>query len=239
VLGETAMRNAAMDEQDLASSGRTVQGAKTPVTGQLTPAQLLVKGSITHIEEKTSGSGGGLKIKSLRIGGKKSTAEMNATIYVVDSTTGQILASKSVVGKSDSKGGSLGYSGDNWDGDVDSFKNDNVGKAMEAAISAAVDWMVGELPDIPWTGAVALVQGDNVYVNRGTREGVVSGQLFIVGNPTVIRDPATGEILDEIVNEVARLSVKTVKEKICICEVTSGSVANLEPGMAVHTPSDD
>ena len=41
VLGETDMRAAALDEQDFAASGRTAGGAKAPVTGQMTPAQLL------------------------------------------------------------------------------------------------------------------------------------------------------------------------------------------------------
>ena len=46
VLGETDMRNEALAEQDFAASGRTVGGAKAPVTGQMTPAQLLVKGAM-------------------------------------------------------------------------------------------------------------------------------------------------------------------------------------------------
>ena len=41
VLGETDMRAAALDEQDFAASGRTAGGKKAPVTGQMTPAQLL------------------------------------------------------------------------------------------------------------------------------------------------------------------------------------------------------
>src|SRR5215469_15667181 len=49
VLGEKDMRGEAMAEQDFASSGRTAGGKKAPVTGQMTPAQLLVKGAITHV----------------------------------------------------------------------------------------------------------------------------------------------------------------------------------------------
>src|SRR5690348_1681992 len=44
VLGEKDMRSEAMNEQDFAASGRTAGGNKAPVTGQMTPAQLLVKG---------------------------------------------------------------------------------------------------------------------------------------------------------------------------------------------------
>lgn len=236
VLGETDMRSAALDEQDFAASGRTAQGAKAPVTGQMTPAQLLVKGAITHVESSTSGGSGGLRIKGIRIGGQKENAEVDATIYVVDSTTGQVLASKSVKGEAKRRGGSLGYSGHGWGGDVDAFKKDNVGKAIESAVSEAVDFIIGQLPDIPWTGSVALVQGGKVYVNRGTREGVTPGQTFIVGKATVIRDPDTGEVLDSSVQEIARLRADTVKEKLSICSVVSGDAGSVKKGMGVHVP---
>jgi curli biogenesis system outer membrane secretion channel CsgG len=236
VLGETDMRSAALDEQDFAASGRAVQGGKTPATGQMTPAQLLVKGAITHVESTTSGGGGGVRIKGFRIGGEKANAEVDATIYVVDSTTGQVLASKNVQGEASRRGGSLGYSGHGWGGDVDAFKKDNVGKAIESAVSEAVDWIVQQLPNIPWTGTVALVQDGNVYVNRGTREGVAPGQSFVVGKETVIRDPDTGEILDRTVKEVARLRADTVKEKLSICSVVSGDAAAVEKGMSIQLP---
>ncbi|MDH3744873.1 MAG: hypothetical protein OES47_07220, partial [Acidobacteriota bacterium] len=89
-----------------------------------------------------------------------------------------------------------------------------------------------ELSGIPWTGTVALIKNGKVYVNRGTREGVSSGQSFVVGTVDVIRDPDTGEVLDESMNELARLSCPTVKEKLSICDVTSGG--GVKRGMAVH-----
>ena len=234
VLGETDMRNEAIAEQDFGASGRTAQGAKTPVIGQMTPAQLLVKGAITHFQHETSGGQGGIRIKRFRLGGSKGTAEINVTIYLVDSTTGQVVASKSVVGKADRKGARFGYSGRDFGGDVGGYKKDNVGKAMEAAVSDAVDWLIGQLEGIPWTGSVALVKNGKVYVNRGTREGVSPGQTFKVGTVDVIRDPDTGETLDTSMNQIASLSCPTVKEKLSICDVSSGG--GVKKGMAVHLP---
>ena len=234
VLGETDMRYEALAEQDLAASGRTAQGSKAPATGQLTPAQLLVKGAITHVQDSTTGGGGGVRIKGFKVGGSKDHAEINATIYVVDSTTGQILASTSVVGKSGRKGVNLGYSSWDWGGDVAAFKKDNTGRAVEDAVAEAVDWIVLQLPSIPWTGTVALVKEGQVYVNRGTRDGVGTGDTFVVGVVDVIRDPDTGEVLDESMNEIARLQVQSVKEKLAICSVISGDGAALERGMAIH-----
>ncbi len=94
VLGETDMRGAALDEQDFAASGRTAGGKKAPVTGQMTPAQILVKGAITHVQGDTGGKSGGVRIKGFKIGGKGGKGEVNATIYMVDSTTGQVIASE-------------------------------------------------------------------------------------------------------------------------------------------------
>jgi curli biogenesis system outer membrane secretion channel CsgG len=236
VLGETDMRNEAMAEQDFGTSGRTAGGSKTPVVGQMTPAQLLVKGAITHVEGPTSGGGGGIRVKGFRVGAKKQKAEVNATIYIVDSTTGQVLASKSVVGTSERKGGTFGYSGAGWGGDVGGFKNDNVGKAIEGAVAEAVDFLVEQLPGIPWTGSVALIKDGKIYINRGSREGVASGQTFVIGTADVIRDPDTGEVLDSSMNELARVRADEVREKLSICSVVSGSASKVQRGMAVHLP---
>lgn len=236
VLGETDMRYAAMEEQDFAASGATAGGKKAPVTGQMTPAQLLVKGAITHVQNDTGGMGGGIRIKGIRIGGGGGKGEVNATIYIVDSTTGQVVASKSVVGTTERKSMNVGYATGSWGASFGGHKNDNVGIAVQDACAEAVGFLLEQLPNFPWTGTVVLVKGDKVYVNRGTREGVSVGQTFTVGDVEVLRDPDTGEVLDESMTEVARLQVNQVKEKLSIADVTSGSAAAVSKGMTVHVP---
>ena len=236
VLGETDMRYAAMDEQDFAASGRTAGGAKAPATGQMTPAQLLVKGAITHVQGNTESAGGGIRIQGFTIGGGGGKGEVNATIYIVDSTTGQVLASTNVVGTSKQSALGLGYSTGNWGAAFGGNKNDNVGLAVQDACAAAVTYLVEQLPGFPWTGTVVLVKGDQVYINRGAREGVTVGQNFVVGSAEVLRDPDTGEVLDESVTETAGLKVNQVKEKVSIASVTWGKAASIEKGMRVHLP---
>jgi curli biogenesis system outer membrane secretion channel CsgG len=221
VLGEKDMRGEAILEQDLATAGRTAGGNKAPKTGLLTPAQLLVKGDITHVQSSTSGGGGGLSFKGIRLGGSKDTAEINATIYIIDSQTGQVKASTKVVGKAGRKGLSVGYSGSalgGLGGDMDAFKKDNVGKACEDAVVQAVEFLVKQLDKIPWEGSVVSAKGDKVIINRGTREGVSEGMVFAVGKAEVTTDPDTGETLDTSIDKVATIKAKTVKEKITICE---------------------
>ena len=236
VLGEKDMRSEAMGEQDLAASGRTAGGNKAPVTGQMTPAQLLVKGKITHVQDDTAGGHGGVIFGGIRVGGSGGSGEVNATIYIVDSTTGQVLALKSVVGKAGKRGLDVGYSGAGFSGDVGGFKNDNVGKAVEAACADAVKFLTDQLPKIPWTGTVVTSNNGKVYVNRGAREGVSVGQQFVVGTAEVIRDPDSGEVLDTNITEVARLEVTEVKEKLSIAKITKGTPTAVRKGMAVHAP---
>ena len=234
VLGETDMRGAALDEQDFVASGRTAQGKKAPVTGQMTPAQLLVKGAITHVQADTGWGGGGIRIKGFRIGGKGGKGEVNATIYVVDSTTGQVLASKSVVGVAKRKGLALGYNTGGWGAAFGGHKNDNVGLAVQEACAQAVEFIKEQLPNIQWTGSVVMTKAGKVFINRGEREGVAVGQQFVVGEAEVIRDPDTGEVLDESLTEIARIRADRVKEKLSICSVVSGDAAAVKKGMTIH-----
>lgn len=233
VLGEADMRGAALGEQELVASGATAQGAKAPVQGQLTPAQILVKGAITHVQHDTSGGGGGVRVRGLRVGGGGGKSEINITIYMVDSTTGQVLASQSVIGTSDRKDGAVSYNASSFGAAFGGHSDDNLGKAVTDAAAQAADWLVQQLPSVTWRGAVVMVRDGQIYINRGSREGVVAGQQFVVGEAEVIRDPSTGEVLDEIITEVARLEAVTVREKLTICKVVSGDAAAVTMGQGV------
>ncbi len=233
VLGDSEMRGAAMEEQDFAASGRAAGGKKAPKTGRMTPAQLLVRGSITHVQE-TGGGAGGLNFKGISLGGSKASAEVNITIYIVDSETGQVVSSKKVVGKSGKRGVGVGYYGSDLGGltgNLDGFTSDNVGKACEAAVSEAVTFLIEQLEKIPWEASVVLVKSDRVTINRGTREGVSAGMQFKVGSVEEVVDPDTGEVLDREMTVIAELESDEVKEKITYCKILSGT--GIEKGMTV------
>ena len=232
VLGEADMRGAAMQEQDLAASGRTAGGNKAPKMGRMTPAQLLVKGAITHVQE-TKGGGGGFGFKGITLGGDAGSAEINITIYLVDSATGQVKASKSVIGKSGKKGLSLGYHGSalgGLTGDIGGFMKDNMGKAAMDACNQALEFLIGQLDSIPWEGSVSLVKADKLIINRGTREGVAVGMKFDVGKVEEVVDEDTGEVLDSELTKIGTVTVTEVKEKICYTTPLEGA----EKGMGVH-----
>lgn len=236
VLGEADMRGAAMAEQDLAATGRVAGGKKAPKMGRMSPAQLLVKGAITHVQE-TKGAGGGFglsrgPLSGLRIGADTGSAEINVTIYVVDSTTGQVKGSKSVVGKSGKKGLKLGYGGSKLGGltgDLGGFEKDNMGLATTDAINQAMEYIIGQLETIPWEGSVALAKDDKLIINRGTREGVTVGMKFDVGEVEEVVDEDTGEVLDSDMKKLGTVVVTEVKEKVSYTTPLAGA----EKGMGV------
>lgn len=235
VIGEETMRDAAMREQDLATSGRTAKGKKTAKTGRLTPVQLLVRGAVTHVEKSASGKSGGLGFRGIRIGGSGGNAEVNVTIYFVDSTTGQVKASQKIVGVAKKKGLSFGYHGGalgGLTGDFAGFKKDNLGKATEHAAAQAIEYLVEQLEGIEWEGTVIMSKNGEFMCNRGSREGVEKGLAFDVGSIEEIVDPDTGETLDTDMTRVGRLEVTRVKEKICWCKAIRGE-RQIEKGMTI------
>ena len=235
VIAEKDMRREAMAEQDFAESGRTAGGKKAPVKGQMTPAQLLVKGEITHFQASTTGGHGGVRVGGFKIGGSTDTAEINAVVYVVDSTTGQVVASEKVVGQAARTGLDVGFRDRDWGADLGGFKKTNVGKAVEQAIDEAVFFISAQLEHIPWEGTVVLVKNGMVYVNRGAREGVAPGQTFVIGNAEQLRDPDTGEVLDTSVEKAGTVVIESVKEKISIGRPVEGA-ERIQKGMTVMLP---
>jgi curli biogenesis system outer membrane secretion channel CsgG len=237
VLGDSEMRDAAMAEQDFGASGRTAKGKKTAQIGRMTPAQLLVRGSITHVQDDTGSAGGGFNFKGISIGGSGGQAELNITIYLVDSETGQVKASTDVIGRSGKRGFTLGYHGSELGGLTGAGgaqQKDNVGKAAEDAVGQAVQFLIQQLEGILWEGSIVMVKGNDIIINRGSREGVQVGRKFKVGSVEQLVDPDTGEVLDSEMTQVGTLVVNKVKEKIAYCTAESGKEA-IQKGMTVFT----
>ena len=153
VVGEADMRRLALEEQDLAASGRAATGDKAPATGHLTPAQLLVRGAITHVQHDTGADAGGIAYGGIEVGGRRQVSEINAVFYMVDATTGQVLASKSVVGISKKRGFRVRMQRNGTDTNLSSERSDNLQAALAEAAQQAVEWMVGRLGSLRGPGA--------------------------------------------------------------------------------------
>jgi len=236
VIAEKDMREAAMKEQDFATSGRTVTGKKTAKMGRVTSAQLLVKGSITNVQE-TGSKAGKLNFMGVSLGGSGGDAEINITIYLIDTTTGQVVASKDIIGNSGSSGYSIGYSGTDLGGLTGAFggeSKDNIQKAVEDASGQITNYLIDQLESIPWEATVIMAKGNKIIINRGERDGVEVGKVFNVGEVEDLIDPDTGELLDSEMSVVGAIKVTKVKEKIAYCKPIDGA-NGVSKGMSVFT----
>ena len=219
---EADMRDAAMDEQDFAASGRTAGGNKAPQTGQMTPAQLIVKGVITAFDDGTSGGGGSVGFKGLRVGAKGGKSTISGTVYVVDTTTGAVTASQNFEAEVKDKGLKVGVSKHGFSGDVGGFKKTPAGKVMEEAIEKIIPFLDMQLDSIKWSATVIKGGADRIIINRGTREGVSEGMTLRVGEAEEIRDPDTGELLDTDFRERGLIQITEVKEKLSYAKSIKG-----------------
>jgi len=189
---------------------------KAPITGPISPAQLMLRGEITAFVDGQPGA---------------SHAEITAVVTLVDVVTGQVKGVKNIVSQARYAGSSPGLTDANINRDLTAFKKTNAGQALTAAVEDAMGFCVAQLVGLPWSGSVILVKGNQIYFNRGQREGVVPGQVYKVGTSEVVRDPGTGDVLDNRFTEKAQIRVDSVKEKVATCSLIIGS--GIERGMSV------
>jgi len=212
-----------ISEQDMAASGR-FQQSKSARTGKLTSAQILIKGTITEFESKSSGSGAGIGFGGVRIGSKKGESHVGLIIRLIDTTTGEVLNSKRVEGKAQSGGFKLGLDLGGVDFGTDSFKKTPLGKAMQIAIDNAVEYIASELRGLPFQGRVIkITDGGNVYISASEKVGASVGNTFTVYSVgEELTDPDTGELLGSEEEEVGEVKIFEVKEKYSKAIATSG-----------------
>lgn len=231
VVSQTETQLQALKEQLRVATGVTAQGKKSAVRGQMTPAQLLVEGVITDFKEGAADQGGGVGIGKFRVNAGRKKTEIRATIHIVDTSTGALVAARDFVGVTQARAFSVAQA--NGGASMNMGQDDNKHAAFEKAITDAIPWMVLQLPSIRWRGTVVKVDKDRIIVNRGSREGVSVGDEFIVGESEILRDPDTGEVLDEIVHERARIKVIQVNERTAVCSIVSGTAQQIVERMGV------
>ncbi|MEO8670848.1 MAG: CsgG/HfaB family protein [Tahibacter sp.] len=137
---ERAKLENVLEEQNLAASGRVRSGSGAKI-GKLTGADYLVMGTVTAYEENAASTGGGLSIKGISLGGKKSEAYLAVDIRVVNATTGDIDFSRTVEGRASSTGVAVGVSRNGFGGSLAQEKNTPAGKAIRAALVEVSEYL--------------------------------------------------------------------------------------------------
>ena len=132
--------DAVLSEQNLGASGRVTPGTAAKI-GKLTGAQYLVTGSVSAYEEDVRDSGGGFSYGGFSIGGKKEAAYVAIDLRVLDTSTGEIVDTRTVEGHSKGMGLALGLNKWGARGALSDQKKTPAGKAIRAAIIESSDYL--------------------------------------------------------------------------------------------------
>lgn len=122
-----------LSEQNLAVSGR-VSDSKAAEIGKMVGAQYLVTATVTSFENEVNSTGGGLSYKGISLGGKREKAYISVDLRVVDSTTGEIVDTRTVEARSGGLGLSVGIRRSGFGGSLANENKTPAGKAIRAMV---------------------------------------------------------------------------------------------------------
>lgn len=224
-LIEREQINKVLQEQNFGTSGR-VDTKSAAKIGKILGVQYLVLGKITEFSFKSQG-GGFLGDKGVGLGIKTTTSRVSIDARLVDTTSAEIKAS--VTGKGEKKNTNLTIVA-NWNAIAfgsDEFKKTDIGIALRDAIGQLASGLATNAYDgtnmgpVSLTGTVFYAKDNRVIINIGSGEGVQVGMVFVVNHVIeLVKDPDTGEVVDEVSEPVAEITVTEVKEKTSTCSVT-------------------
>ncbi|MCP5050565.1 MAG: penicillin-binding protein activator LpoB [bacterium] len=124
--------DAVLSEQDLSASGRISKSTLVKMR-RIKGARFLIAGTVTAFEEAKK-KGGKVRIKGLRLGGKKGKTYIAVDVKVIDSETGEIVDARTIEAHAKSKGISAGFTKRNFSIGGASEKKTPTGRAIRACI---------------------------------------------------------------------------------------------------------
>ena len=135
-------------EQDFSASDRAdPSAAKLSKIGKVLGVRYILAGSITKFS--TESRGGAVRVKGIGLGGKKAKSEVNLTVRLIDTTTGEILISAKGHGESGKGGGASFASGGFGVGtDSEEWRTSGLGEAQERATTDLVTQIVAKKANI-------------------------------------------------------------------------------------------
>src|SRR5712691_2107163 len=106
-------------EQALGQSG-LVRRETAAQSGQILGAQVVVRGVVSEFEERASGGGAGIQGQRFAVEGRAENAHVAIDIRLIDTSSGQVIASHSVSKIAPGAGGALAVQGRNvtFGGDI-------------------------------------------------------------------------------------------------------------------------
>ncbi len=212
-------------EQALGQSG-LVRRETTPSTGQMLGAQYLVRGAITEFEEQASGGGAGVQGRYGGVDARVSNGHVGLDIRLVDTSSGQVIASQHVAARVPAGSAAVGALGRRvaWGGDA--FYQTPIGQATREAIRQAVHLIATATPSMnaPASWAVVKVDGRTAYVNAGSGSAVRVGDVLrVYSRGEELTDPATGQKLGALERTVGSIEIVEVHEQFSVAVIQSST----------------
>lgn len=210
VIERTAMEHI-LKEQGLGQSG-VVTSQSAAEVGKMLGVEIAVLGSVTEFGHSRGGTGG--RVKGIRVGVSKQAAVVAVDVRLINTSTGEIIASKNA--RKEEKKGGLSFGTPKF-----AFNNKNkfdeslVGKAARKAIEEVVEAINAQHDNIPWQAKVVKATGSTVIINVGAEAGIENGMEFVVySQGEELIDPDTG------------LSLGTEEEKVGRIKVSNNNIGN-------------
>jgi curli biogenesis system outer membrane secretion channel CsgG len=226
---ERAALDKIIAEQNFNNSDRADASSASKI-GRILGVDTIILGSITKFgrdDKQIGGVGGGHSGWTgalAGVGKKESKAVVAITARLVNTTTGEILAS--VTGNGESSrgglflggGGGTGFSGGGGAFDMSSsnFAQTILGEAVNKAVgdcATQLDNAAGTLPIIKatYSGVVADVSGSTIIINIGNKVGVRVGDSIQISRPVrTVKDPTTGKVLKTVTSQLGSATVTDV-----------------------------
>jgi curli biogenesis system outer membrane secretion channel CsgG len=162
---------------------------------------------------------------------KSAQAKVAIEARIIDTNTGEVLATANGTGESKSKGGFT--LNDGWDWDSSDFTTSVAGEATVAAVSQLIDQLKAAASKIPDNqslaaqnvqGKIADVTGNTVIVNVGKANGIKLGDNLQVEHVVkTVNDPNTGKPLKTITNTIAVINITECDTNSATGTVTKGN----------------
>ncbi|MGB9736606.1 MAG: CsgG/HfaB family protein [bacterium] len=184
ILVEREKMQDLLHEQALGQSG-VINPATAAKAGEILGCQAIVTGSISQFGVKEYGANYGVYKQKVQ------KADCTVDVRVIDTTTGQVLFADSGKGEFEKKATQvLGM------GQYAGYDETLSQEALRAAITKFIDNLIQQLQTVEWTGRIAGINGNNVYINAGQQTGLKIGdELIVTSLGELIRDPQTGVII--------------------------------------------
>ena len=185
----------------------------------------LIIGSVTEFGRSTTGKSGFLSATKIQ------TAHAKVEMRLVDVRTGYVFFTASGTGNATTESGEIAGFGSK--ADYDESLND---RAIGAAISDVQNALFAKLEERPWRTDILKIDGRQLYISGGSRQGLKVGDLLDILKPgDTVKSGQTGFDIALPPSTVGRARIVSLfgdneTNEGAVAEVTSGTVSDADKG---------